>query len=276
MRSVGTDGPVTRTLVSLAAGLEALHNRATGGGRVALFRNGLSYLCVDESGIRVHQCKRTYDGNGHFTGYAARNYQWQWPEVDRLAFVWQSRWQVGGYGRGYPVVFAWPAPGYVPVAEDHDPFREPANAHAQVSWHGSRRRAKAWLTGVRRSRHGDTPMGARTLWPSENSRVLRAPDLETPEDVAWPVCGAPLFRSRRWRAIGRAVRTYSAGRVELDMSATERHALAAARSSSQPLRCGQLGRRAGHRVSCVREARHRGRHRDGAGRRFSERAARRY
>jgi hypothetical protein len=276
MRSASTQGPATGVLFSLGAGIKGLHNRATAVERAALFKSGLNYLCVGESGIRVRLCTRTYDGNGHFTGYAARNYQWQWPEVDRLAFVWQLRWQVGGYGRGYPVLFAWPAPGYVPVADDHNPFREPAQSYSRLSWHGWPPRQKTWLTGVRWSRHADTLMDDLTRWARGNWRVLRPPDLQNPQDEAWPVCAAPLFRRRRWRTIDRAVRRYSAGRAELDMSALARHALAAARSSSPPLRCGQLGRRAGHRLSCVKEARHRGRHRDATGRRFSERAARRY
>jgi len=70
-------------------------------------------MYVSKSGFLVHVCERSHDGNERFTGYRAKNYQWQWHEVDRLALVHQTTWG------GHTLLFAWPAPGYVPLADDH-------------------------------------------------------------------------------------------------------------------------------------------------------------
>jgi len=58
-------------------------------------------------------------------------------------------------------------------------------------------------------------------WPAAegNWRLLEPPDYGNPQDIAWRVCGVPLFSRRRWRKIARVVSEYSSGRIELDTSA---------------------------------------------------------
>jgi hypothetical protein len=209
-----------------------MKNRATAAERATLFKRGPNYLYVGESGFLVHICHRKYDGNGHFAGYAAMNYQWQWSEVGRLAFVYHTSGAVGGHvNGGYPVLFAWPAPGHVPVRDDNESQKGPDPSLA-FRWDGWHIRAKTWLTGIRRSRHGEWLLLELRLWSGLNWRSPGTPDYRCPRDIAWVVCGAPLFRRRRWRKIARAVREYSPGHIELDLSATDRHALATARRLS--------------------------------------------
>ena len=157
------------------AQIEAMKNRATAAERATLFKSGHNYLYVGESGFLVHVCHRKYDGNGHFAGYAGMNYQWQWSEVGRLAFVYQTQGAVGGHGDGgYPVLFAWPAPGHVPLRDDNEsrPGPDPSVA---VRWDGWPIRAKTWLTGIRRSRHGEWLLLELRLWSGQNWRYPRAP-----------------------------------------------------------------------------------------------------
>ncbi len=78
------------------------------------------------------------------------NLIWIWPEVGRLAFVHRTTWG------GRTLLFAWPVPGYVPVADDDRRFRKPARVRQRAFRRdGWLIRARTWLTGIRRSRDGD-------------------------------------------------------------------------------------------------------------------------
>jgi hypothetical protein len=267
-------GRVTRPLLSrLAAGIEAFHAWTTVVERATVFKSGLNYLCVTESGLLVYRCKRTYDGNGHFTGYAARNYHWQWHEVGCLAFFHQTTWG------GRTALFAWPAPGYVTAADHGDMFKAPATEprfpFSRDSWP---LRTKTRLTGVRQSRHGDKLLlemkrccGFWRTAVEENWRYLWPPDHGNPQDVAWEVCGATLFSRRRWRKIARAVSAYSPGRFELDTSAIERYSRRVRQAHERHNRCMSCS---GHVpdtdswLYCAKQSGHHWKHKDPTGQRW--------
>jgi hypothetical protein len=248
-----------------------------------LFKSGLNYLYVGESGLVAHSCERTYNGNEIHNGYNAQNYRWEWAEIGRLTLVYRDQFYVSG-SRGHPVLFAWPAPGLLPGPHDeHQRAPQPShvNHYAFLDDH-SPGRAKAWLTGVRRQRRGREDFLRDFLWQlefgvwdhreksreKENWRYLVSLHEEEAQGDAWEVCAAPLFRRRRWRRIARAIHQYSAGRVELDASPAVWRALDAVHRSIPPGPCAATSWHAGKWVVCEREGKHRGRHRTDTGHRF--------